>query len=153
MEMAILRQMDLFRHLNTVQLSHVASITHEVALPKGEILFREGDAAEELFIIVSGRVRISKIVPSIGEEALAILPAGSYFGEMELIESGLTRAAQASAHEDCILRRMAYNEFLDMLRSDSELAQAFLWSIVKTLSERLRETDDKVTAMFALAQF
>jgi CRP/FNR family transcriptional regulator, cyclic AMP receptor protein len=153
MDLQVLRQIDLFRNLNAVQLSHLASVAEERALKKNEVLFKEGDKAEHFFVIQKGKVRISKMVPGIGEEALAILDAGSYFGEMELIEPALPRAAQALVHEECVLQQFRYADVHTILNTDSELAVAFLWSVVRTLSERLRATNDKVTAMFALAQF
>jgi CRP/FNR family transcriptional regulator, cyclic AMP receptor protein len=153
MDLQVLRQIDLFRNLNAVQLSHLASAAEEHSLKKNTMLFKEGDPAEHFFVIQKGKIRISKIVPGIGEEALAILEPGSYFGEMELIDPELPRAAQALAHEDCILQRFAYTDVQTILNADSEFAVAFLWSVVHTLSRRLRATNDKVTAMFALAQF
>ena len=153
MDLQVLRQINLFRNLDAVQLAHLASIMEEKSMPKGTILFREGDKAEHFYIIYKGRVRISKIVPGIGEEALAILDEGSYFGEMELIDASERRAAQALAHEDCTLQCFRYTDFHALLRADGELALAILWSMVRTLAERLRATNDKVAAMFAMASF
>jgi CRP/FNR family transcriptional regulator, cyclic AMP receptor protein len=153
MDLDLLRQMNLFRNLDGVQLAHLWSIMTDVALPRGKVLFKEGDKAEHLYFILKGKIRISKIIMNAGEEAFAILPTGTYFGEMELIQPELTRAAQATAHETCSLKAMAYKDFHEMMQSDHELAQAFLWSMVQTLADRLRETNDKVAAMFALAQF
>jgi CRP/FNR family transcriptional regulator, cyclic AMP receptor protein len=153
MDVQLLRQIALFRNLNAVQLAHLASIAEERTLRKGEVLFREGDRAEHFFVICKGRIRISKLVPGIGEEAFAILEEASYFGEMELIDEALPRAAQATAHESCLLQAFKYADIHTVMRADSELAMALLWSMVRTLSERLRATDDKITAMFALAQF
>jgi len=153
MDLQVLRQVDLFRNLDAVQLAHLASIATEEKLAKNKILFKEGDQAEHFYVIQKGRVRISKIVPGIGEEALAILDAGTYFGEMELIDNTLPRAAQALAHEECLLGVFNYADIHTLLSADGELALALLWSMVRTLSGRLRATNDKVTAMFALAQF
>jgi len=153
MDLAALRKIDLFRNLDAVQLAHFASIGSERAVKYGEVLFKEGDQAEELFIIAQGKVRISKLVPGIGEEAFAILEPGTYFGEMELIEGSLPRAAQATVHETGKLYVFKYGDVHAALKADHELAQAFLWSIVRTLSDRLRATNDKITAMFALAAF
>lgn len=153
MDLQVLRQIDLFRNLNAVQLAHLASVADEKIWKKNELLFKEGQAAEHFYVIQKGKIRISKIVPGIGEEALAILGEGSYFGEMELIDNSLPRAAQATAHEDCVLSVFKYADIHTLLSADSELALALLWSMVSTLSERLRDTNDKVTAMFALAQF
>jgi CRP/FNR family cyclic AMP-dependent transcriptional regulator len=153
MDLQPLRQIDLFRNLDAVQLAHLASISSTHTLKKREILFREGDQAEEFFVILRGRVRISKVVPGIGEEAFAILEPGAYFGEMELIEPSWPRGAQATIHEDCMLQVFKYSDVKTLLSADAELAHAFLWSVARTLSERLRATNDKVTAMFAMAQF
>jgi CRP-like cAMP-binding protein len=120
---------------------------------KNTVLFEEGDKPELFYVIGKGKVRISKLVPGIGEEALAILDSGSYFGELELIDSDLPRAARALAHEDCLLHTIAIADFHTLLSTDQELALGILWSFVRTLSHRLRATDDKVTAMFAMAQF
>ena len=152
-DISALKQIELFHNLDSIQLSHLASIMQDVKLPKNQKLFMEGDTAEHLYIIASGRVRISKIVPGIGEEAMAILGPGAYFGEMELIDPDIPRAAQALAHEHCELWAISYKEFRDLLASDHELAQVFLWNIAGTLVRRLRATNDKVTAMFALAAF
>lgn len=152
-DMHALKQIELFHNLDSIQLSHLASIMQEVPLAKNKMLFVEGDPAEHLYIIASGRIRISKIVPGIGEEAMAILEPGSYFGEMELVDPSIPRAAQALAHEHAQLWAIPYQDFRDLLASDQELAQAFLWNIAKTLVNRLRATNSKVTAMFALAAF
>ena len=93
------------------------------------------------------------MVPGMGEEALAVIDANGYFGEMELIDQSEKRAAQATAHEDCLLYAFRYNDFHELLQADNELALAVLWSMVRTMADRLRATNDKVTAMFAMGQF
>lgn len=153
MDLQVLRQVDLFRNLDSVQLAHLASIMEEQVWPKGTVLFREGDKAEYFYVIYKGQVRISKMVGGFGEEALAILKEGSYFGEMELIDASLARAAQATAHDDCILQAFKVGDFHQLLSADHELALAVSWSFVRTLSERLRATNDHVAAFFAMAAF
>jgi CRP/FNR family cyclic AMP-dependent transcriptional regulator len=153
MDLQVLRKVDLFKNLDGVNLSHLASIVEEQVLKKNTILFNEGDKAEYFYLITKGRIRISKMIPGIGEEALAILDEGSYFGEMELIDDTAPRSARALAHEDCILHAIRISDFHTLLNTDRDLALAILWSLVKKLSDRLRATNDKVTAMFALAQF
>ncbi len=153
MDLQLLRSIDLFHNLNPVQLSHLASIAQEVSARKGKVLFEEGDKAEQFYVVTKGRIRISKMVPGIGEEALAFIETGSYFGEMELIDDTLRRAARASVHEDATLQAFPITEFHSLLSSDRDLALSLLWSMVRTLSHRLRNTNDKVTAMFAMAQF
>lgn len=153
MDLQILQSIDLFRNLDYVQRAHLSSIIQEETVARGVVLFREGDIADRLYIIARGKVRISKQVPGIGEEALAILEEGTYFGEMEMIVPETPRAAQATVHERSELWSVDYGELKDLMRSDPELAMAFLWSFVRTLSERLGATNEKITAMFAMSRF
>ena len=153
MDLQIFKEIDLFRTLDPLHLAHLASIVTERRVAKDEIIFEEGDSAEEFYVIYRGRVRISKVVPGMGEEPLAVLNQGAYFGEMELVDRALPRVARATAHEDCILQTFNFDAFDDLLKADKELALAILWNMVRTLCQRLTETDNKVAATFAMAQF
>ena len=62
------------------------------------MIFEEGEQGDKFYLILDGAVRISRIVPGMGEEALAVLRAGTYFGEMALIDD-FPRCADARAHE------------------------------------------------------
>src|SRR5437867_1644334 len=66
---------------------------------KGHVLFHEGDAGEDMFIIQSGKVAIKKRVKEGGDATLAILEKGDFFGEMALLER-LPRSATAEVIED-----------------------------------------------------
>jgi CRP/FNR family cyclic AMP-dependent transcriptional regulator len=150
---SLLRKIELFASLEPLHLAHLASIGRELALPKDEIIFEEGEVGTDLYVVADGSVRISKIVPGIGEEALAILRAGSYFGEMEFADRSIPRAARALAHERTLLYCFSYTELDDLLGTDRDLALAIKTAMLRTLVRRLRATNDKVTAMFAMAQF
>jgi CRP/FNR family transcriptional regulator, cyclic AMP receptor protein len=152
-ELSILRNIELFEHLEPLHLAHLASIGRELRLPKNEVIFEEGDTGTDLYVVAEGSVRISKLVPGIGEEALAILKAGSYFGEMEFAERTIPRAARALTHERSVLYCFGYQEMDDLLGTDRDLALAIKTAMLRTLVRRLRATNDKVTAMFAMAQF
>lgn len=153
MDMELLRKVDLFAGLETLHLAHIASIGQEEEHRKNVVLFEDGEKGEKLFVVASGSVRISKMVPGIGEEALAVLKAGAYFGEMEFIDRDLCRAARAIIHERAVLYSFAYTDLDDLLGTDRDLALAMSSAMLKTLAGRLRATNDKVTAMFAMASF
>ena len=150
---AVLRKLDLFENLDAIALAHLSSIGEEFEFGKNHVLFEEGDDGSHIFVILSGKVRVSKIVPGIGEEALAILPPGSYFGEMEFVDRDLDRAARVVVHERVELIGFGYEALDALFNSDLQVALAFHMSLTRTLARRLRATNDKVTAMFAMAQF
>ena len=87
-----------------------------------------------------------------GEEALAVLKAGDYFGEMALIDD-FPRSADAKAHESCRLFVISKEHLQDLLFVDRDLAYDLLWNFVRTLSGRLRETNDKMTFLAVSSRF
>jgi len=149
MDPQALRACPLFQTLSSAQLAQVAAIARRRELSGGEAVFREGEAGTELFVVLSGRVRISKRVPGVGEEALSILDPGGYFGEMALFDDA-PRSADALAHTPCAVAAIARDDLDQLLFVDKELAYALLWTFVRTLSTRLREMNDKIQGFFAM---
>jgi len=150
MDIAHLKKIPLFSNLTSDHLAKVAAIGREVEVPGSHVVFREGDVGTDFYVIVSGRVRISKMVPGVGEEALAILEPGSYFGEMALIDD-TPRSADAISHTPCKLWVMQKQDLEELMFLHKDLAYELLWTFVRTLSTRLRETNDKIKAFFALS--
>ena len=120
--------------------------------PLGTVLFRAGDVGDRLYLILEGRVRISREVPGMGEEALTILGPGNYFGEMAIIDAA-PRSADAHVHEACSLLEIRKDEMEHLLLVDRDLAYEVLWNVVRTLSARLRDTTDKVTFLATSSKF
>ena len=150
MDTAILKKIPLFEGLNSAQLTKVAAITTERIVEEGEKIFTEGQTGNEFFIIIEGRVRISKHVPGVGEEALAILDTGTYFGEMALVDD-TPRSADAVAHTRCKLRVIKRDELDGLMFTDKDIAYTLLWTFVRTLAVRLRDTNEKIKAFFAMS--
>ncbi len=102
-----------------------------------------------MYVVVAGRVRISKGLPGGGEEALSVLEPGSYFGEMAMIDDA-PRSADAVAHTDGALAVIRREDLDRLMFLDKDMAYAVLWTLVRTLSGRLRETTEKLRSFFAL---
>jgi len=101
------------------------------------VIFFEGEAADALFIVTAGTVRISRRLPGMGEEAIAFLRAGEVFGEMALIDDSL-RSADARAHEQpCTVLRLSRSD-LDEILELPEPAAEFLGLMCRLLVRRLR---------------
>ena len=147
-----LARVSLFADLPAVYLRRIASLGVEETFARGTPVFAEGTPGDKLFVILSGSVRISRQVPGMGEEALAILKTGDYFGEMALIDD-FPRSADAIAHESCKLLVLTKERVADLLFVDRDLAYDLLWSFVRTLSTRLRETNDKMTFLAVSSRF
>jgi len=146
----MLKGVALFDGLSAAQLNRIAALLTERDYTAGTHIFHEGETGPEFYVVLSGKVRISKAVPGIGEEALAILEPGAHFGEMALVDES-TRSADAIAHVDCKLGVFPRAEFDQLMFMDKEIAYSVLWTFVRTLSARLRETNEKIKGFFALA--
>jgi len=139
-------KVDLFRErgLSAAEMKLLATFSSEERFREGSMIFREGEKGDKLYIVLDGRVRISKFIPGVGEEALAVLDRGDFFGEMALIDDK-PRSADAKAHEQdatvLSIDRATLNEILSM---DPHASLQFLNLLCRMISRRLREINDKI---------
>ncbi|MDQ3282775.1 MAG: cyclic nucleotide-binding domain-containing protein [Acidobacteriota bacterium] len=139
-------KVDLFRErgLSAAEMKLLATFSTEERFREGSMIFREGDKGDKLYIVLDGRVRISKFIPGVGEEALTVLDRGDFFGEMALIDDK-PRSADAKAHEGdatvLSIDRATLNEILSM---DPHASLQFLNLLCRMISRRLREINDKI---------
>jgi CRP-like cAMP-binding protein len=149
----ILAQIDLFAGLPAAHLRRFVDIGKEQKFGSGQTIFEEGSVGDTFSLVLEGAVRISRLVPGMGEEALAVLRPGAYFGEMSLIDDA-PRSATALAHESSTrLFSLARRDLEDLLFVDRDLAYDFLWNFLRTLSRRLRATNDKMTFLATTSKF
>ncbi|HSP14108.1 MAG TPA: cyclic nucleotide-binding domain-containing protein, partial [Thermoanaerobaculia bacterium] len=139
-------KVDLFkeRGLSAAEMKLLATFSTEERFRAGSMIFREGEKGDKLYIVLDGRVRISKFIPGVGEEALTVLDRGEFFGEMALIDDA-PRSADAKAHESdatvLSIDRATLNEILSM---DPHASLQFLNLLCRMISRRLREINDKI---------
>lgn len=100
----------------------------------GHVLFREGDAGEDMYIIQSGRVAIKKRTGIGADLTLALLEKGDFFGEMAVLER-MPRTASAEMAEEGDLIVISGDTFGDMIKSNPEIA----FRMLRKYSIRLRE--------------
>jgi CRP-like cAMP-binding protein len=150
LDISILREIDIFKTLSDNALMEIIPLTSTVEYKPGNHVFKEGDTGDALYLVLSGEVRISKNIHGVGEEALAFLKEGSYFGEMSLVGEESARSASAIAADTTLLAKLERKDFLELLEREQEVAVEILWSFVNTLSARLRESNDRI-AFFAMS--
>jgi CRP/FNR family cyclic AMP-dependent transcriptional regulator len=146
----LLKKISLFETLLEPELAKIERIGCSENAAKDAVIFKEGDTGDRCYIILKGEVRISKFIPNIGEEALAVLKPGDYFGEMALIDN-FPRSAHAIANSDSELYSISKTELDKILILDRELGYKLLWAFTKTLSKRLRETNEKLAGFLAMS--
>lgn len=110
-------------------------------IPANTVLFQEGDVGENMYIIQSGRVKISKLIRGV-EKTLATLAKGEFLGEMAILNDK-PRSATAETLDDCDMLVIDRKTFETLIRGNSEIAVRF----IKRLADRLRETNDQMEAL------
>lgn len=136
----VLKGMPLFRHLNYKEIMRLLNITTVREYTAGEPIIREKETGEELFVILSGRVRLHKEGAFLTE-----LSRGAHFGEMALVDRS-PRSASASAEESTRVLILRRRDFYEIIRKEAPLAVKLLWSFVQVLTERLRKTTAELSA-------
>ena len=148
----LLKNVPIFKDLDDAEIAAVAEVCKEEKHESGVYVFREAEAGNRLYVIVSGEVRISRDVPGSGEEALAVLKTGALFGEMSVFDRS-DRSTHAISNGGCTLLTIARPEFEMLLDFNRELAYKVLWSCVRVLSMRLRSTNDSLRSFLAMSMF
>ena len=145
----VLKKIPLFENLTDEELTLLSSFIEEKSFEPEERIFTEGDPGDGIYIIQKGRVRISILLPGIGEELLALLRNGSHFGEMAVIEDK-PRSASAIADENTKCLFIPKKNFLQFLNQNIEIENKILKGLLQELSSRLRKTDNKLKEILLL---
>lgn len=146
-----LKTVPLFEALDDEELTQVLLVALLKRYPEGAVIIAEGAPGGRIHVIREGKVRISKIVPGYGEEALAILSAGDAFGEVEFFD-GRPPSAHALAHTACEILSIPHVELASLLKARPGLEAKVLWSLGRTLARRLRDSNDKLASLFAVSR-
>jgi len=137
MTLEALRSVPLFASLDDDAARDLRSLLSDKIVPQNTRLFRQGDKGDAMYLIESGRVRISIRDDDEQEVILAELAQGDFFGEMSIID-GRQRSADANVIDDAHLAILSREAFLSFVRTNPDVAL----KMRSALTDRLRRTDD-----------
>jgi CRP/FNR family cyclic AMP-dependent transcriptional regulator len=135
----VLRGSPLFDMLSAPEIEILAEVSRPRRFAPGEVVFREGDQGDSLFVLASGEVE----VVSGKERLLAVLEAPAAFGEMSLIDREVRSATVRSKGESVALQLTAEN-FTAFRKHSRDGFTLFLVNVARVLSARLREANQKL---------
>ena len=124
----ILKGADLLREVGPRHLLELAEVAREVELTAGDVIFREDDNADALYMMVEGRVRLST-----GEQTISEVGPGEAFGTWALVDDS-SRGQKAECIEDGMALALHRDAFYDVAAGDLTLLQ----EVVRALASRLR---------------
>lgn len=142
------RQLFQEQKLSNLEIRFLTTLSQEQKVPPGEVIFHEGDAGDQMYIVLDGRVMISKYIPGGGEEALAFLERGDYFGEMALIDNQ-PRSADAKADDGGAVLLAIPREVVEGILDIHKVSSLRLLKLLSNLiAKRLRELNEKLLTWF-----
>lgn len=138
----LIRKIDLFSPLGRDEMAALAPAFFRRDVRRGEEIFDQDDPSTELFLILSGRVRIVRKGEDGKEATLAILQQGDFFGEISIF-TGEPRSAAARAAEETELLVLEREHFLKAINASPHIGLA----IIEELSQRLLEADRTIASL------
>jgi CRP-like cAMP-binding protein len=136
---SIIASSEFFSAASPATIDAIASSAHEKNLVRGDVLFKEGEAPDALYIVLSGRIAIAidnKPLDS-RESVVALMVEGDLFGDLALLDGG-ARSALARALEPSTVLHIPYSAVEPQLSTNPDL----LWGITRVLARRLRAMDE-----------
>src|SRR5919201_2893589 len=140
---AFLRDVRLFRSLGEAELASLVHNLREVSLKKGQVLVREGEHGDEMFIVRRGVLIVSKAVTGRVEQVLTRLGVGEFFGEMSLFDRA-PRSATVQADSDASLLALDRDRLQELIDVNPRAGALLMHALVEVFIERLRASSDLV---------
>jgi len=137
-----LKSVPIFSELDAERLKQISLLGSRKFYKKDSTILHERETGSALFVIISGKVKVSRESDDNKEVILTILNESDFFGEMAILD-GLSRSASVIAIEDTELFLIQRTDFLDLLQEHPEISVALL----QELTGRLRASDLRIKSL------
>ncbi|OHD70154.1 MAG: hypothetical protein A2W19_05030 [Spirochaetes bacterium RBG_16_49_21] len=141
-----LSQIDIFSLLSPEEIDRIIGLFKLHETGEGEILFREGDEGNELFIVKSGIMASSIRLLDGGQREIATFSAGNFFGEMSIFEKA-PRSATCYCKKRGVLMSLHEKDFYRMIEEHPEIATKIMYRMLNITTQRLRDTGEFLSDM------
>jgi len=141
----LLRTVPIFSELSEADCEALAQLSSRRRYPKDTVVFFENDEGDSLFMIVSGRIKVTILGDDGREVILTVLGPGEFFGEMALLDDE-PRSATAIAIEECELLSLQRSDFEGVLAAKPSISMA----LIGVLTTRLRKANHQISTLALL---
>jgi len=137
----VLNVIPLFSDLSPAQLDSIGAHMTMRTVEKGEMIIRQGEVADTIFIIIAGRVKVymSDEPDTPREVIVSTLGAGDFFGELSLFDQE-PRAANVAALERTHVQTLSHETFQRVIEESPDIAR----KVMATMAARLRHADRQI---------
>lgn len=136
-DVEVLSKAPLFEALDEQGAKALRANVTEVRLARGQTLFNEGEVGDRLYVVLEGKIKLTRTSPDGRENLLSVLGPSEMFGELSLFDPR-PRTASASAVTECRLAGLGHDDLRPWLTGHPEVAVQLL----RALAQRLRKTND-----------
>jgi CRP/FNR family transcriptional regulator, cyclic AMP receptor protein len=133
----VLAQSPLFAALDEESAATLEAALTRRTLARGHVVFHEGDTGDRLFVVLEGKVKISRAAPDGRENLLAVLGATEMFGELSLFDRG-PRTATVTTVTECVIASLDHDDLRPLLTERPGVSVHLL----QALAQRLRRTNE-----------
>ncbi|HUX61736.1 MAG TPA: Crp/Fnr family transcriptional regulator [Ignavibacteriaceae bacterium] len=137
-----LKYVPIFSELSDSTLEQISKLGMRKSFTRDSVVLFEHETGSAMFVIINGKLKVSRVSDDGKEVILTILSESDFFGEMAILD-GLARSANVTAMEDSELFIIQRSEFLDLLQIHPEISIALL----QELTQRLRSADMKIKSL------
>jgi len=142
MEVSSLKNIPLFSELEDDDLLAISKVAMRQSFRKDNMVLIEEEVGSTMFIILDGRVKISRISDEGREVILSIMSEGDFFGEMSILD-GQARSANVVTLDDSTIMIIHREDFLQMMHDFPQIAI----NLLKELAHRLRRSDSQIKSL------
>ncbi len=140
--LALLKNVPIFADLTANELAMMSGLVTEETHKARDVIFREGEAGNIMYLVAEGQVAITKKAGK-ARKGLASLGPGAAFGEFSLFDGG-TRSANAVATADSRLFTLKGSDLHAIFVANPVLGQKILLRVIRELTQRFRKTNQDV---------
>lgn len=141
--MGILRQAELFRSVPAQDLGAIVAASRLRTFRRGQVVFTQGDPADTVIMVISGRVKLVVRSADGGELTLTIIQSAGVFGELSVADGG-PRSADAETLDECQLLLIPCEAVQDLCGRVPSAAEAVLCLVAATLRRLTEAVSDLV---------
>ena len=141
-----LKNVELFSLLTEEEIGRIIKSLHAVEKEEDEILFKEGDEGNELYIVISGQVASYVVLPKGTKREIAVFKHGDFFGEMSIFEN-TPRSATCYTKEKCLLFSLKERDLYELILYEPELANKIMYKMLNITTERLLDRSEFLSDM------
>lgn len=149
---AILSQADMFHELTETQLGLVAALCEIVRYNRGQVLLRENEQTDEMYVIGRGGAEVlvnpsAAAAPGTGRSqqvelvVMAELRQGQVFGEVALVDQGIRSATIRVSQDDTILLRIPRSQLMQLCDTYPVMGYRLMKNLAAELAVKIRNTD------------